>query len=109
MMNFQIKRISPIKYSEIEIVKREIKIVNNLQNAYNRLIAEKENYLTIFFTITFGDRNNFKQEKFHEIKNEKIKMVILNNQCQALHHFLKKLRKTKKIKNSIYYFAIKEL
>ena len=109
-MNFQIKKISPIKYSEIEIIKREIKIVNNLQNAYSRLIAEKKDYLTIFFTTTFGDKNNDVQKNVTDINDEEeIKNLILNNQCQALHHFLKKLRKTKRLKHKVYYFETKEL
>ena len=72
-MNFQIKRISPIKYSEIEIIKREIKTVNNQQNAYSRLIAEIKDYLTIFFTTTFGDKNNIVQKNLLILMMRRVK------------------------------------
>jgi hypothetical protein len=105
-MNLRIKKFNSIEeYMEYKIEK-DIKIVTNLNHAYFRLIAELKNYITVFLTTTFGNTDNM---KFDSNTKEYIKQKILHKQCDSLNHFLKKMRKSKKIKHKIYYFAAKEL
>lgn len=87
-------------------VEKELKKLENLNDAYFKFISRLENYITIFFTLTFGNTDAMRV-KVNMGYTRKISQ--LNRQCKSINYFLKKLRKTKKIKNSLYYFAAKEL
>ena len=93
-------------HSRISNFEKELKKLQNLNDTYFKLISELKNYITIFFTLTFGN-TDFMRVKGNMGYERKISQ--LTHQCKSINFFLKKLRKTKKIKNDLYYFAAKEL
>ena len=94
------------KLKKLEI---EIKKLENLSNAYSKKISELKDYMTLMITITFGNTSNAIIKANLIEKNEKQYYKLLTKQYNSLMHFIKKLRKTKHIKNPIYYFAAFEL
>ena len=104
-MNFnKFKIINKIKKSEIEI-----KTIENLSNAYAKKISKYENYLTLMLTLTFGNISNARINKNLRYKNYETYIELLKKQYNSLMYFIRKLRKTKKIKYKINYFATFEL
>ena len=95
------------KLKKIEIEKKKLE---NLTNAYSNKVGKQKNYLTLMLTITFGpDKTNTRIPKgLLKINSEKY-FELLKIQYDSLIYFIKKLRKTKHIKNSIHYFAAFEL
>ena len=93
------------KLKKLEI---EIKKLENLSNAYSKKISELENYMTLMITITFGNTSNALIRVNLIQKNENLYYRLLKKQYKSLMFFIKKLRKTKHIKDG-YYFAAFEL
>ena len=93
------------KLKKLEI---EIKKLENLSNAYSKKISELENYMTLMITITFGNTSNALIRVNLIQKNESLYYRLLKKQYKSLMFFIKKLRKTKHIKDG-YYFAAFEL
>ena len=96
-------------YNQIKKLNIEIKKIENLSNAYSKIVAENKEYITLMITITFGNNSNARinpnmidrfEDKYYE---------LLKKQYQSFMHFIKKLRKTKYIKSNIHYFAAFEL
>ena len=118
------------KIFELDIKKiyREILIVNNLSKAFARYVSTFERRVTLMVSLTFGknraeivqelkenigkkrkqlsDKNKRKKLKIYF---EKEKMRILKKQYESLMYFIEKLRKTKRIKNQVFYFWTCEL
>ena len=113
---------------EIKKIYREILIVNNLSKAFARYVSTFENRTTLMVSITFGNTDAERVDKLkEEIKKEKKKTTdknkikelnedfkkgkekILKKQYKSLMYFIEKLRKTKRIKNQIFYFWTCEL
>lgn len=94
------------KLKKLEI---EVKKLDNLSNAYSKKIGELKDYLTLMVTITFGKPSNVLIMKNPLEKNEKVYYSLLKKQYRSLMYFIKKLRKTKLIKNPVYYFTVFEL
>jgi len=94
-------------YSHLSLdFERELKKLQNLNDTYFKLTSELKNYMTIFFTLTFGNTDFM---RITESMGYERREFQLKRQCKSINFFLKKLRKTKKIKNDLYYFAAKEL
>ena len=94
------------KIKKLEI---EIKSIENLSNAYSKKISEFSDYLTLMVTITFGNTSNARIPKHMRYKYSTKYYELLKKQYTSLMFFIKKLRKTKKIKHRINYFAAFEL
>ena len=92
--------------NEIDKTIREIKIIRNLINSYSKYVSEQKDYLHLMVTITFGSNERI---YFLCRKNRISKKKALKMQYESLMNFIKKLRKTKLLKNKIYYFAAFEL
>ncbi len=104
LQKFEIESFNKLKKLEIEIKKLE-----NLSNAYSKKISELENYMTLMITITFGNTSKALIRPNLIQKNEYLYYSLLRKQYKSLMFFIKKLRKTKLIKNPIYYFTAFEL
>jgi len=105
-------KLSKIEISNFYKLKKleiEIKKLENLSNAYSKKISELEDYMTLMVTVTFGKPLNVLIIKNPIEKNEKVYYFLLRKQHESLMYFIKKLRKTKLIKNPVYYFTAFEL
>jgi hypothetical protein len=94
------------KYLKINRVKREIKTIQNLSNTFSKFIAQQNDYTNLMITVTFSNRS---AQRITKGMNEKQIYTILKNQYNALMLLIEKLRRSKRMKSKIYYFATFEL
>jgi len=97
------------KYNQIKKLNIEIKKIENLSNAYSKIVAENKDYITLMITITFGNHSNARIKPNMIDRFESKYYELLKKQHQSFMHFIKKLRKTKYIKFAIHYFTAFEL
>jgi len=97
-------------FYELKKIEIEIKKLDNLSNAYSKKVGEQKNYMTLMPTITFGPTSaNTRIPVGLIYTNPEKYFKLLKIQYDSLMHFIKKLRKTKHLKNPIHYFAAFEL
>jgi len=63
---------------------RELKKLQNLNDVYFKLISELDDYIIIFFTLTFGN-TNFMRVK--EYMGYDVKISQLKRQCKSINFF----------------------
>lgn len=91
---------------KINRIKREIQILQNLSKAFSKFIAQQNDYTNLMITVTFSKKS---AQRITKSMSEKQIYTILKNQYNALMLLIEKLRRSKRMKTKIYYFATFEL
>jgi len=92
--------------NKINRIKREIQILQNLSKTFSKFVAQQNNYTNLMITVTFS---KYSAQRITTGMSEKQIYTILKKQYKSLMLLIEKLRKSKRMKSKIYYFATFEL